>query len=150
MLEECPICFEEREMRTLHCGHKVCYACWPRVPRSRCPMCRVKVFPPGACAEAARAGDLLTLRKIYAANNKDPGISLIIPLAACGGNISILKWALRKNLPERGYIVPNAMKNGHFKVIDWVLKKGFPLEDVTKSSDDIVAIQAYRLAKRTI
>lgn len=43
-MEECIICFEEREPIAFPCGHKVCDVCYPKL--KRCPLCNYEVIIP--------------------------------------------------------------------------------------------------------
>lgn len=40
-MEECIICFEERDPIAFPCGHKVCGVCYPKL--KRCPLCNYEV-----------------------------------------------------------------------------------------------------------
>lgn len=40
-MEECIICFEERESIAFPCTHKVCIVCYPKL--KRCPLCNYEV-----------------------------------------------------------------------------------------------------------
>ncbi len=40
-MEECIICFEEREPIAFPCSHKVCGVCYPKL--RRCPLCNYEV-----------------------------------------------------------------------------------------------------------
>lgn len=40
-MEECIICFEERELIAFPCAHKVCVVCYPKL--KRCPLCNYEV-----------------------------------------------------------------------------------------------------------
>ena len=42
-MEECIVCFEEREPIAFPCGHKVCAVCYPKL--KRCPLCNYEVVP---------------------------------------------------------------------------------------------------------
>jgi hypothetical protein len=42
-MEECIVCFEEREPIAFPCGHKVCAVCYPKL--KRCPLCNYEVIP---------------------------------------------------------------------------------------------------------
>lgn len=47
-MEECPVCYEEREMESLRCGHKLCDSCrdkWFKTSPT-CPICRTPVIDP--------------------------------------------------------------------------------------------------------
>ena len=41
-MEECIVCFEEREPIAFPCGHKVCAVCYPKL--KRCPLCNYEVI----------------------------------------------------------------------------------------------------------
>ena len=43
-MEECIVCFEEREPIAFPCGHKVCAVCYPKL--KRCPLCNYEVIIP--------------------------------------------------------------------------------------------------------
>ena len=40
-MEECIVCFEERDPIAFPCGHKVCGVCYPKL--KRCPLCNYEV-----------------------------------------------------------------------------------------------------------
>jgi len=40
-MEECIVCFEERDPIAFPCGHKVCGVCYPKL--RRCPLCNYEV-----------------------------------------------------------------------------------------------------------
>ena len=40
-MEECIVCFEEKEPIAFPCGHKVCIVCYPKL--TRCPLCNYEV-----------------------------------------------------------------------------------------------------------
>jgi hypothetical protein len=40
-MEECIICFEEKEPVAFPCAHKVCVVCYPKL--KRCPLCNYEV-----------------------------------------------------------------------------------------------------------
>jgi len=47
-MEECPVCYEKKEMETLRCGHKLCDSCrdkWFQTSPT-CPTCRTPVIHP--------------------------------------------------------------------------------------------------------
>ena len=41
-MEECIVCFDEREPIAFPCGHKVCAVCYPKL--KRCPLCNYEVI----------------------------------------------------------------------------------------------------------
>ena len=43
-MEECIVCFEERDPIAFPCGHKVCAVCYPKL--KRCPLCNYEVIIP--------------------------------------------------------------------------------------------------------
>ena len=43
-MEECIVCFEERDPIAFPCGHKVCGVCYPKL--KRCPLCNYEVIIP--------------------------------------------------------------------------------------------------------
>lgn len=43
-MEECIVCFEEKEPIAFPCGHKVCAVCYPKL--KRCPLCNYEVIIP--------------------------------------------------------------------------------------------------------
>jgi len=43
-MEECIVCFEERDPIAFPCGHKVCAVCYPKL--KRCPLCNYEVIMP--------------------------------------------------------------------------------------------------------
>jgi hypothetical protein len=43
VVEECPVCYDNKDMVELHCKHKVCRECWWAIStrlNQRCPLCR--------------------------------------------------------------------------------------------------------------
>lgn len=46
-MEECGICYEEKECKETVCGHKLCYHCFHQLRDDNCPYCRqqIKNFP---------------------------------------------------------------------------------------------------------
>jgi hypothetical protein len=40
-MEECIVCFEEKEHIAFPCAHKVCVECYPKL--KRCPLCNYEV-----------------------------------------------------------------------------------------------------------
>jgi hypothetical protein len=43
-MEECIVCFEERDPIAFPCAHKVCSVCYPKL--KRCPLCNYEVIIP--------------------------------------------------------------------------------------------------------
>jgi hypothetical protein len=43
-MEECIVCFEERDPIAFPCGHKVCAVCYPKL--NRCPLCNYEIITP--------------------------------------------------------------------------------------------------------
>jgi hypothetical protein len=41
-MEECIVCFEERDPIAFPCGHKVCGVCYPKL--KRCPLCNYEII----------------------------------------------------------------------------------------------------------
>ena len=52
IIEDCPVCLENKNIIILHCNHKICYECWymitkngfgdddPEEYKPQCPLCR--------------------------------------------------------------------------------------------------------------
>jgi hypothetical protein len=62
-MEECIVCFEERELIAFPCAHKVCVVCYPKL--KRCPLCNyeVVVFVPNTPTHVIELRQLRQLRQ---------------------------------------------------------------------------------------
>lgn len=40
---ECSVCYNEKELLNLPCGHVTCHTCYTTLPKPECPVCREKI-----------------------------------------------------------------------------------------------------------
>lgn len=88
-MEECIVCFEEREPVAFPCSHKVCIVCYPKL--KRCPLCNYEVIIMPITPRVSRVHHIVEMR-----TNSHTRETITFQVACCFILLGIIILSLHK------------------------------------------------------